>query len=104
LGASSRSHISRLPLHDALPIWRCITCWLLADATDEVILATDYDREGELIGVEALETLRSRRTELPAKRARFSAMSPSEVRRSFEDRKSTRLNSSHEWISYAVFC
>src|SRR5947208_3649111 len=58
---------------------------LLADATDEVILATDYDREGELIGVEALETLRSRRTELPAKRARFSAMSPSEVRRSFEN-------------------
>src|SRR5207247_2849081 len=24
--------------------------------------------------------------------------------RSGEDRKSTRLNSSHEWISYAVFC
>src|SRR5207247_4736784 len=24
--------------------------------------------------------------------------------RGFEDRKSTRLNSSHEWISYAVFC
>src|SRR5438105_10924191 len=23
---------------------------------------------------------------------------------SFRDRKSTRLNSSHEWISYAVFC
>src|SRR5207247_10875328 len=23
---------------------------------------------------------------------------------SFLDRKSTRLNSSHEWISYAVFC
>src|SRR5207247_4938030 len=23
---------------------------------------------------------------------------------SFKDRKSTRLNSSHEWISYAVFC
>src|SRR5207247_9762913 len=22
----------------------------------------------------------------------------------WEDRKSTRLNSSHEWISYAVFC
>src|SRR5207247_4631955 len=22
----------------------------------------------------------------------------------FKDRKSTRLNSSHEWISYAVFC
>src|SRR5438105_9592361 len=24
--------------------------------------------------------------------------------RCFQDRKSTRLNSSHEWISYAVFC
>src|SRR5438105_8112423 len=24
--------------------------------------------------------------------------------RCVEDRKSTRLNSSHEWISYAVFC
>src|SRR5207247_5506354 len=24
--------------------------------------------------------------------------------RDLEDRKSTRLNSSHEWISYAVFC
>src|SRR6266849_9181205 len=23
---------------------------------------------------------------------------------SYRDRKSTRLNSSHEWISYAVFC
>jgi len=56
----------------------------LADDTDEVILATDYDREGELIGVEALETLRGRRPDLPARRARFSAMAPSEVRRAFE--------------------
>lgn len=57
----------------------------LADGTDEVILATDYDREGELIGVEALETLRGRKPDLPARRARFSAMTPSEVRRSFEN-------------------
>src|SRR5438105_6021963 len=26
------------------------------------------------------------------------------IRAATEDRKSTRLNSSHEWISYAVFC
>src|SRR5438105_7390522 len=26
------------------------------------------------------------------------------TRNLIEDRKSTRLNSSHEWISYAVFC
>src|SRR5688572_2050626 len=64
-------------LHDALR--------RLATDMDEVILATDYDREGELIGVEALETLRSIRPGLPARRARFSAMSPSEVRRAFEN-------------------
>src|SRR2546430_15944478 len=56
----------------------------LSAETDEVVLATDYDREGGLIGVEALETLRSRRPDLPARRARFSAMSPSEVRHAFE--------------------
>src|SRR5207247_10127354 len=27
-----------------------------------------------------------------------------DIQRQFLDRKSTRLNSSHEWISYAVFC
>src|SRR5438105_11429605 len=35
------------------------------------------------------------RTKGDARGARFDAQ---------EDRKSTRLNSSHEWISYAVFC
>src|SRR5207247_4341480 len=36
----------------------------------------------------------------------FSALfaSPYHSRRKPQDRKSTRLNSSHEWISYAVFC
>jgi len=63
-------------LHDALRRF--------AINIDEVILATDYDREGELIGIEALETLRGERPDLPARRARFSAMTPSEVRRSFE--------------------
>src|SRR5207247_9148238 len=37
----------------------------------------------------------------PCSRA-FSARSPVSSRAS--DRKSTRLNSSHEWSSYAVFC
>src|SRR5438093_27901 len=64
-------------LHDALRG--------LADSIDEVVLATDYDREGELIGVEALETIRHKHPDLPARRARFSAMPPSEVRRAFEN-------------------
>lgn len=70
-------HESPPALHDTLRT--------LVDRIDEVILATDYDREGELIGVEALETLRSRRPDMPARRARFSAMTPSEVRRAFAD-------------------
>src|SRR5436853_260298 len=69
-------HESPPALHDTLR--------RLAEGTDEVVLATDYDREGELIGVEALETLRGQRPDLPARRARFSAMAPSEVRRAFE--------------------
>src|SRR5207247_2961736 len=36
-------------------------------------------------------------------RASSAAMTTSTTRRG-TDRKSTRLNSSHEWISYAVFC
>src|SRR5207247_5169900 len=31
----------------------------------------------------------------------FSAFAPQSF---LQDRKSTRLNSSHEWISYAVYC
>src|SRR5438105_10935783 len=35
----------------------------------------------------------------------LDARGPGElIQRSNLDRKSTRLNSSHEWISYAVFC
>src|SRR2546429_3474953 len=64
-------------LHDALRG--------LADSIDEVVLATDFDREGELIGVEALEPLRHQHPNLPARRARFSAMTTSEVRRAFEN-------------------
>ncbi|UCE91796.1 MAG: DNA topoisomerase I [Methanobacteriota archaeon] len=50
--------------------------------SDEVIVATDYDREGELIGVEALEHAGSK---LPVKRARFSALTKAEVERAFAD-------------------
>src|SRR3989449_2775587 len=33
-----------------------------------------------------------------------SSLSPTRTRDAFRDRKSTRLNSSHGYISYAVFC
>src|SRR6266536_1970250 len=43
------------------------------------------------------------RSPRPAIRTPPTAAGPRTGRRS-GDRKSTRLNSSHEWISYAVFC
>src|SRR2546429_3117508 len=49
-------------LHDALPG--------LADSVDEVVLPTDYDREGELIGVEASQTLARQQPDVPARRRR----------------------------------
>ncbi|OGS46710.1 MAG: hypothetical protein A3K66_00730 [Euryarchaeota archaeon RBG_16_67_27] len=56
----------------------------IAPGIDEVVVATDFDREGELIGVEALRAIRAVRPDVPARRARFSAMTPSEVLRAFE--------------------
>src|SRR5438105_7960982 len=43
---------------------------------------------------------------LPEREAEAHRLLAAQTRRPFDlrDRKSTRLNSSHEWISYAVFC
>src|SRR5256884_1416249 len=61
-------HESPPALHDTLR--------RLAEGTDEVVLATDYDREGELIGVEALETLRGQRPDLPGERGSVPCRPP----------------------------
>jgi DNA topoisomerase I len=52
----------------------------LARGADVIIIATDYDREGELIGVEALEHVESSAT---VRRAKFSALTKVEVERAF---------------------
>jgi DNA topoisomerase-1 len=54
----------------------------IARGADEIIIATDYDREGELIGVEALEQIKTKKS---IKRAKFSALTKSEVERAFSD-------------------
>ncbi len=54
-----------------------------ARKADEVIIATDFDREGELIGVDAINLIREVRPEIKVKRARFSALTPSEIKRVF---------------------
>src|SRR2546422_7243729 len=47
---------------------------------------------------------RRRRTSLPTLRLVASAATRRSVGKEVRDRKSTRLNSSHGYISYAVFC
>src|SRR5919204_2812415 len=56
------------------------------DATS-VVIATDYDREGELIGLEALEAILDVNPELKenVKRARYSALTKEEIERAFSD-------------------
>jgi len=54
----------------------------LAGRADETIIATDYDREGELIGKEAYELVRES-FDGPIQRVRFSSITDSEVREAF---------------------
>src|SRR2546430_11349593 len=86
---TATTEIYTLSLHDALPI------------SDRVHLRNpvnlyhggrfDYSR-----GPQVCESLSSRR--------RFTSAGLALPRVAFIDRKSTRLNSSHSQISYAVFC
>src|SRR5437899_9315618 len=78
-----------LSLHDALPILRIAT--RLEGAGYETWCVGGAIRDN-LLGVENHDFDLT------------TAAPPAEVRRLFKDRKSTRLNSSHLGISYAVFC
>ena len=59
----------------------------LARDADRVTIATDYDREGELIGKEAYELVREVNEEVPIDRVRFSSITDNEVQQAFEDRE-----------------
>ncbi|WP_254273631.1 DNA topoisomerase I [Haloarcula marina] len=56
----------------------------LARRADEAVIATDYDREGELIGKEAYELIREE-TDIPVSRVRFSSITEREVRNAFSE-------------------
>src|SRR3712207_8566691 len=79
---TATTEIYTLSLHDALPIWRRRGVDPAARAA-----AGDVRRSGD----------RPRPARQAVRRARS-------VRHLRQDRKSTRLNSSHANISYAVFC
>lgn len=57
----------------------------LAKGKDEIIIATDYDREGELIGVEAIEIVKEVAPDAKFKRARFSALTKTDIERAFDN-------------------
>ena len=50
---------------------------------DRVIIATDFDREGELIGLECLELIQKIHPTIEVKRARYSALTRDAIEQSF---------------------
>src|SRR5690606_41438615 len=84
---TATTEIYTLSLHDALPIWEPSEKEL-ADARVREHYTEFIERQTLFADLEAAEA------ELATNKARYEAA----------DRKSTRLNSSHVKISYAVFC
>lgn len=55
----------------------------IAVDVDEFIIATDYDREGELIGYDALQLAREKNTRAESKRVKFSAITNKDIEEAF---------------------
>ncbi|MDR2957686.1 MAG: DNA topoisomerase, partial [Coriobacteriales bacterium] len=75
----------------------------LASKADSVVIATDYDREGELIGADALAMVHEAAPGLPATRARYSAFTKAEISQAFDklgelDNHLAQAGESRQWI------
>ena len=57
----------------------------LAKKADSVVIGTDFDREGELIGSDALRQIREVAPDVPVSRARYSAFTKAEIDHAFEN-------------------
>lgn len=57
----------------------------LAKKADEIIIATDFDREGELIGSDALNCMKEVNDTAPVFRARYSAITKDEIGHAFSN-------------------
>src|SRR5207247_3111162 len=86
--ATPPTAISPLSLHDALPIFPFVRKYFRSDSAYAARLARRSPPVHTLAHCFTAPLVR------PAMNSRWRE----------RDRKSTRLNSSHEWISYAVFC
>lgn len=108
-----RGHIVELDYPEALNVWSLNTLPQLIEAEplrrvteqaivstlqglapkfDRVILATDWDREGEVIAAECLEILHEVNPRLAVKRAHYSALTRPEVEASFANLKELDTN------------
>ncbi|AGB32632.1 DNA topoisomerase I [Natrinema pellirubrum DSM 15624] len=61
------------------------TLRLLTRRAERVTIATDYDREGELIGKEAYDIVREVDEDVPIRRVRFSSITENEVQNAFDE-------------------
>ncbi|NJD77525.1 MAG: DNA topoisomerase I [Candidatus Methanoperedens sp.] len=55
----------------------------LGKESEHLTIATDYDREGELIGVEALNLIKKVKPDIPADRVHYSTITPAEIKKAF---------------------
>src|SRR2546426_9025878 len=83
---TATTEIYTLSLHDALPIFSLVT------RLGGLVVFRDLTRDSAWVALDREEAFR-----------KFRQLAESRVK-SRKDRKSTRLNSSHLVISYAVFC
>ncbi|WP_436343197.1 DNA topoisomerase I [Natronorubrum sp. FCH18a] len=61
------------------------TLRILSRKATRVTIATDYDREGELIGKEAYDIVRDVDADVPIQRVRFSSITENEVQNAFDE-------------------
>lgn len=57
----------------------------LAKKADSIVIATDFDREGELIGSDALMCIKEVNETAPVSRARYSAFTKEEIQGAFNN-------------------
>ncbi len=57
----------------------------LAKKADSIVIATDFDREGELIGSDALSCIQEVNATAPVSRARYSAFTKEEIHHAFDN-------------------
>src|SRR5205814_9202474 len=91
---TSRTDIHPLSLHDALPI-----SWFTAEQRSE-----PFSRKIYGFSSHSREAVSTRRVAVIFGQKRQHFLDHSGIKLCRRDRKSTRLNSSHLGISYAVFC